>query len=204
MFEAGALEKNLDRSKVCPLLFGLEPADVAGPLVQFQASRFDVDEMRRVVQMINAELDDAALAADVLENVFQMWWPRLEADVRIELDRDGESEEGRRSERDMLEEVLALMRTLSRDAPSRPSHLELEVLRDLHHQYAATVAVADKTGADPAVVAALGTLGEHIEFLVRSIRRRSASFAEFRHRVAEGSAAYEWARKILGDPPSPA
>src|ERR1017187_9800498 len=33
MFEAGALAKNLERSKVCPILFGLEPTDVTGPLV---------------------------------------------------------------------------------------------------------------------------------------------------------------------------
>lgn len=36
LFEAGALSKNLDRSRVCPLLFGgMEPTDVKGPLVQF-------------------------------------------------------------------------------------------------------------------------------------------------------------------------
>jgi len=51
LFEAGALAKNLDRSKVCPILFGaMEPTDVKGPLVQFQAAQFSETEMKRVVK----------------------------------------------------------------------------------------------------------------------------------------------------------
>ena len=33
MFEAGALSKSLDKSRVCPMLFGVEPSDIKGPLV---------------------------------------------------------------------------------------------------------------------------------------------------------------------------
>ena len=63
LFEAGALAKNLDRSKVCPLLFGkMEPTDVKGPLVQFQAAQFSKDEMKRVTKMVNSELGDTALS----------------------------------------------------------------------------------------------------------------------------------------------
>src|SRR5580704_6319798 len=43
LFEAGALAKNLEKSKVCPLLFGVEPTDVKGPLVQFQAAKFNAE-----------------------------------------------------------------------------------------------------------------------------------------------------------------
>lgn len=35
MFEAGALTKSLTVARVCPLLFGVEPSDIKGPLVQF-------------------------------------------------------------------------------------------------------------------------------------------------------------------------
>ncbi len=49
MFEAGALSKKLDASRVCPILFGgVETTDLKGPLVQFQAAKFSEDEMRRV------------------------------------------------------------------------------------------------------------------------------------------------------------
>lgn len=30
LFEAGALSKNLGKSKVCPILFGIEPTDIRG------------------------------------------------------------------------------------------------------------------------------------------------------------------------------
>ena len=61
MFEAGALSKNLEKSKVCPILFGIEPSDIKGPLIQFQASKFSKKEIKRVTKMINQELSDNCL-----------------------------------------------------------------------------------------------------------------------------------------------
>jgi hypothetical protein len=75
MFEAGAIAKNMDRSKVCPLLFdGMQPTDVEGPLVQFQSATFSEIEMKRVVTAINAELAEP-LPANVLDTVYEKWWP---------------------------------------------------------------------------------------------------------------------------------
>jgi hypothetical protein len=98
----------------------MEPTDVKGPLVQFQAAQFSKEEMKRVVKMMNGELAEAALPPDVLDNVFEMWWPKLEEDVRKELEgSDGDDDEARRSERDLLEEVLALTRRLASDRERR-------------------------------------------------------------------------------------
>lgn len=121
LFEAGALAKNLDRSKVCPLLFdAMEPTDVKGPLVQFQAAQFSKEEMKRVVKMMNGELTEAALPPDVLESVFEMWWPKLDEQVRGVLDGANKTdEESRRSERDLLEEVLALTRGMANERERR-------------------------------------------------------------------------------------
>jgi hypothetical protein len=133
LFEAGALSKNLDRSKVCPLLFGeIEPTDIKGPLVQFQAARFDKEEMRRVLKMVNTELADAGLASDVLESVFEMWWPKLEEGVLQQLKETAGAEgNARRSDRDMLEEILTLSRRSVRvDRGDRPD-LNHPAFRDL-------------------------------------------------------------------------
>lgn len=114
LFEAGALSKNLDQSRVCPILFGVEPSDVSGPLVQFQASRFDREEMKRVVGMMNSELGDQALAPDVLDSVFEMWWPKLQTLVEEALQArptDNQAPPSGRSGREILEEILALMRS---------------------------------------------------------------------------------------------
>jgi hypothetical protein len=121
LFEAGALAKNLERSKVCPLLFAsMEPTDIKGPLVQFQAAQFSKDEMKRVIKMMNTELGDSGLAPDVLDGVFEMWWPKLEAQVDEVLQADkGQSGEARRSDRELLEEVLALSRRLSSERERR-------------------------------------------------------------------------------------
>lgn len=111
IFEAGALSKSLSRAKVVPLLFGLEPTEVRGPLVQFQAAKFEKAEMKRVLRMINSELGDVALPHDVLDASFEVWWPHLFADVSAKLARGArEGLPARRSERELLEELLILAR----------------------------------------------------------------------------------------------
>ena len=114
MFEAGALSKNLEKSKVCPLLFGIDPSDIKGPLVQFQASKFSKNEMKKVIKMMNEELDSSSLSNDVLDSVFDMWWPKLEDQINRALEKArNEDSSDLRTERDLLEEVLSLTRGLS-------------------------------------------------------------------------------------------
>lgn len=118
VFEAGALARNLEKSKVCPILCGLEPTDIKGPLVQFQSARFNAPEMKRVVKMINGELGENGLTADVFEQVFDMWWPRLEAEVVKQLQGHVKPNEGgSRSERDILQEILTLTRSIAKSEP---------------------------------------------------------------------------------------
>lgn len=112
MFESGALSKSLGKSKVCPILFGVDPSDLKGPLVQFQAARFQRDEIERLVRMINGELGELSLASDVLADVFTMWWPKLEAAVRAELAKpSSEPKAQERTDRDLLQEILELARS---------------------------------------------------------------------------------------------
>ncbi|MGD0832062.1 MAG: TIR domain-containing protein [Terracidiphilus sp.] len=117
LFEAGALSKSFDRSKVCPLLFGgMDPADVKGPLVQFQGAKFGKEEMKKVLKSINAELGESALTPDTLENVFEKWWPEFEEGVERKIkeetlkELDKSNGEVKRSDRELLEEILALIR----------------------------------------------------------------------------------------------
>ena len=111
MFEAGALAKMLDKSRVCPLLFGIESSDVKGPLVQFQATPFSKTEVRKLVRTLNELCGEHKLADNVRESVFNKWWPELESSVsEIMKKHEQESGEAIRSDRDLLEEVLALSR----------------------------------------------------------------------------------------------
>jgi hypothetical protein len=115
MFEAGALSKSIGKAKVAPIVFGLEPDDIRGPLVQFQAAKFEKTEMKRVVRMINSEMGDSALPNDALEAAFEMWWPDLERAIKRQMEGLGRNPRVQvRNERELLEEILALTRSLSR------------------------------------------------------------------------------------------
>ena len=125
MFEAGALSKNIDKSKVCPLLFGIEPSDIQGPLLQFQAAKFSKEEMKLFVSTLNSELGETALSNGVLDNVFEMWWPKLEEKIQAEMAVVAVGKrENVRTERSLLEEILLLTRTITNDVQTPTKTIE--------------------------------------------------------------------------------
>jgi hypothetical protein len=119
VFEAGALSKSLDKARVCPLLFNLEPTAISGPLSQFQSARFDKAEVERLVRAMNKELGESALAPNVLDKVFEMWWPHLQ--TRITQIENTPAPEGKTSREpaDMLDELLALSRNIATAVQAR-------------------------------------------------------------------------------------
>ncbi len=123
MFEAGALAKSLDKTCVIPLLIDTEPSALTGPLAQFQAARIEKDELRRVVSVLNEQLGPTALANSVLDVVFEKWWPDLEAKISEINESPKELESSpQRTDRDLLEEVLALVRDMT-FRPEQPKSL---------------------------------------------------------------------------------
>ncbi|MDQ2046112.1 toll/interleukin-1 receptor domain-containing protein [Pseudoalteromonas sp. 20-92] len=113
MFEAGAISKKVDASLVCPILFGLGNADISGPLTQFQTTLFNKSDMYALVTTINNSNTDNVLADDVLRDVFEAFWPKLETRVIELLASDtSNSESHSRSERELLEEILGLSRNI--------------------------------------------------------------------------------------------
>lgn len=111
MFEAGALAKSLDQARVVPLLLGVEPADLSGPLAQFQATRFDLADVRRLVAVVNTQLAENGLDEVTLDRVFEKWWPDLELKMQqIMNSKSDHLAETVRSDRALLEEMLELIR----------------------------------------------------------------------------------------------
>jgi len=76
-FEAGALSKSVDTSRVIPLLLGVHVSDVEGPLAQFQAASVERNEMRDLLVSLNSAAE-SPLPDAVLESSFTKWWPDLE------------------------------------------------------------------------------------------------------------------------------
>jgi hypothetical protein len=157
LFEAGALSKTLERTYVCPYLLGLRPADLKGPLVQFQAAEANQADTRRLVATINAALGPSALSERGLDRAFATWWPELEKALRA-LPPGKPAARPARSERDLLEEVLSLARGLAQDratpAPP-PQEIQRAFLQGLAEGLQsrldpddATVALADRVEAE--------------------------------------------------------
>ncbi len=76
IFEAGALSKSVDSSRVVPYCLGLQPKEVQGPLSRFQAVSADEAGTRNLVKSINSLLEHKR-TDDVLGRTFDRWWPDL-------------------------------------------------------------------------------------------------------------------------------
>ena len=111
MFEAGALSKHLEKSKVCPICFGFSVSDLKGPLSHFQGSVFSKGEIKKALQMINQHFADNALSSEQLEVAFNKWWPDLEEKIEKLLNRKKTLvEDSPLTDRAIIEEILKLSR----------------------------------------------------------------------------------------------
>lgn len=139
LFEAGALSKTLSSTYVCPVLLDLKPSDVPpGPLSQFQMTELNRDDMMRLLQTINSALGTDALGHPHLESAFEVWWPKFQERLSgVAAHR--ELQRHKRSDRDLLEEILGLVRqnlqvSESRSPRSPTQKREspiLEIVKDL-------------------------------------------------------------------------
>ncbi|MGA8494313.1 MAG: TIR domain-containing protein [Xanthobacteraceae bacterium] len=110
-FEAGALSKQVDKSRLCAICFDLEPTDIQGPLSRFQAAKFNRQEISQLVSDINSSAGEAKLTESDLDASFQVWWPQLESEITgiLELHVPPDRPEVR-TERQLIEETLLIVR----------------------------------------------------------------------------------------------
>ncbi|MDR6547893.1 hypothetical protein J2810_003979 [Chryseobacterium rhizosphaerae] len=111
LFEAGALSNRLDKSKVCPILFGLKKSDVTGPLARFQLTDFNKIDFLKLLQSINTSLEENAIPSALLSEVFETFYPKFEETVNTILTSENNSvSKPKRTDRSILEEILDLVR----------------------------------------------------------------------------------------------
>jgi hypothetical protein len=131
IFEAGALSKFIDKGRVCPLLFDVEPSDIKGPLTSFQGTIFQKDDFRRLFISINNSGGELALDVGVLDSVYDMWWPKLEKEVNSILSEpEQKASKARRPEREILDEILQLTRMTS-EKIVRPVRISASAVEEL-------------------------------------------------------------------------
>jgi hypothetical protein len=113
-FEAGALSKSVDTSRVSPFLLDLRPTDLVGPLSQFQATLPQLEDVTRLLTSINSScerpVDETRLSKSV-----EMWWPALEEQLNATRSEAAPAEaEPQRETEDMIEELLEITRGIQR------------------------------------------------------------------------------------------
>ncbi len=133
MFEAGALSRDIDKSRICPLLFGIEPSDIQGPLTQFQSAKFNKEEMKKVVEMINNELGESKLQNELFNVAFEKWWPDFDKEIREELSKSIENtRKNEKPDRDILEEILTRTRMISMEIDRIVKRDKISVIRRIN------------------------------------------------------------------------
>lgn len=136
LFEAGALSKNLEESKVCPILFNFDTTDLTGPLSSFQATKFNKDDFKKLLESINNSCDETKLEQKSLDETFDVWWPKLEEKIKEILKKDNSSSKPkRRADREILEEILELTRSNSKSILSEQRNISSITVEELVSSY---------------------------------------------------------------------
>ncbi|WP_326429216.1 TIR domain-containing protein [Stutzerimonas frequens] len=117
-FEAGALGKSVDKSRVCPFLFRIKRSDVKGPILQYQSTIHDKEDIFKLMKAVNAACGEHGIEELRLEKAFDVWWPKLDEELKaIELPAQDEEAGSDQPEEiygyvsRVLEEVLEISRT---------------------------------------------------------------------------------------------
>ena len=111
LFEAGALSKLFNTAHVVPYRLDLEATDVRPPLSQFQGVNANRNGTEKLMLSINAKRA-TPLNREKFDRTFKRWWPDLEKQLSETPKSDGII--ARRSERDLIDEILGQLRTISR------------------------------------------------------------------------------------------
>jgi hypothetical protein len=137
LFEAGALSKTRD-AHVCTFLLDLKPTDIKQPLALFQHTKFEKEDIRKLAHTINQAVekaDERSLEAERLNKIFDRFWPDLEEKLKEIAAMPSEVSGPSRSQREILEEILGIVRTIERGQskiePMSLRYLDIKMLDKL-------------------------------------------------------------------------
>ncbi len=140
LFEAGALSKTIEQTCVCPIVFEMTPGQLDGPLTQFQANSLDRIGMGKVLATINSGLGDRRLETQQLEEILDVWWPKLQE--KLSAIPAASTPTTIRTTGDQLEELLALSRE-----QLRRENIRIEASNDRDEKLDSLLGFLDKMGA---------------------------------------------------------
>ena len=114
-FEAGALSKTMDKSFVTPFLFDIKRSEVNGPILQFQSTIFEREDIKKLVTTLNKACAENGISDSMLDKAFDVWYPTLEKELNILHDTEEDQCEAMPEDTEahmssIIEELLELSR----------------------------------------------------------------------------------------------
>jgi hypothetical protein len=112
-FEAGAMVAHQGaKERVAPVLLGLKTTDAIGPYGSLQHARFTLEEFARLLHSISA-VGEHPIDREQVKRSVALHWPPLEQKANAILAdvRPADVRRAQRSEQEVLEEVLELVRS---------------------------------------------------------------------------------------------
>lgn len=113
-FEAGALSKTMDKSFVTPFLFDIKRSEVNGPILQFQSTVFEKDDIKKLMHTLNKTCGENGISSSMLDKAFEVWYPTLESELNKLKECDENAIEIPSKEQmhstEIIEEILELSR----------------------------------------------------------------------------------------------
>jgi hypothetical protein len=114
-FEAGALSKTMEKAAVSPFLFDIKRSEVSGPILQFQSTILEKEDIKKLIFSLNRACGTETLTDERLEKAFAVWYPTLETQLTELLSSKSsvsapDEEESIDTSSQILEEILDLTR----------------------------------------------------------------------------------------------
>lgn len=118
-FEAGALSKTIEKTYVCPFLFGVKKSEISNtsPLLQFQSTIYQYEDVQKLLLSINSANDSEKLEDARLIKAFEIWWPNLQKGLDAIFDQStleekvSKDNKSKGNDNAILEEILELSRS---------------------------------------------------------------------------------------------
>lgn len=112
-FEAGALSKAMEKSRVCPFLYDLKPSDISdNPILQFQMTNVDRDDIYKLFKSMNNALGSDGIEEQRLLKLFELSWPSIDEALKaIDTETTNNIKKKANNQNAMLEEMLDLLRS---------------------------------------------------------------------------------------------
>ncbi len=163
LFEAGAMSKAIKESRACTYLFDLKYTDVEGPLAQFNHTKAEKEDTKKLLHTINVALgtpEGPMIKDSQLETSFEKFWPDLEEALK-KIPSQQEEAHIKRDQEEKIDDILRVVRRLEKEGvSSRPTMTSPGLWSGVMGSYGSGLGIDPMTGK--AVVGINPVTGERL------------------------------------------